>query len=204
MPALLSSILCAIALAFTCALSGCSSGPSRVATENDRLRAQVVELEKEVRAVKGRNAELEAQLRHASKAPGTVSEEVAAATPRLVAISLGRLSHASDDNADGRFDSLVLYLDPADGLNRFMQIVGTVSMHAAVLPVDAPAQTIGQATVGPKALRDAYRSAFGGPSYTLTLPITPPADATECTVRVVFTDAYTGQEYSTDRVIDLK
>jgi outer membrane murein-binding lipoprotein Lpp len=193
-----------IAMVLASLVAGCSSGPSRVATENDRLRAQVVDLEDEVRALKGRNAELEAQLRQASSAPGTASEEAIAATPRLVVITLGRLSHASDDNADGRYESIVVYVDPKDGLGRFMQLVGSVSMHAAVLPADGPAQTIGQATFGPQALRDAYRSAFGGPSYTLTLPIDYPPGATECTVRVVFTDAYTGEEFSAERAVELK
>jgi hypothetical protein len=184
--------------------SGCSSGGNRIAAENDRLRAQAVDLEQQVRALTGRIAELESQLSLAAKEAGTVSEEVVAATPRLVTISIGRLSHAGDDNADGAFDRLTVYLEPEDGLGRFMQVVGTVSMHAAVLPAEGPALTIGQATIGPKALREAYRSAFGGPSYTLTLPINPPAEAVQCTVRVVFKDAYTGHEFSAERGIELR
>jgi hypothetical protein len=185
-------------------LSACTSGPDRVATENDRLRAKALEMEAEIRSLQGRNAELEQQLKQASRTPATVSEEIAAATPHVVAVSLGRLSHARDDDADGRYDSLVLYLEPVDGLGRFMQIVGSVAMHAAVLPAEGPAQTIGQATIGPKALRDDYRSSFGGPSYALTLPIEHSTDATQCTVRVVFTDGYSGQEFSTERAIELK
>jgi hypothetical protein len=200
------SVILSITLTFALALhlGACTSGPDRVATENDRLRARVLEMEAETRALQGRNAELEQQLKQASRAPATVSEEVAAATPHVVAISLGRLSHARDDDADGRYDSLVLYLEPVDGLGRFMQIVGSVAMHAAVLPADGPAQTIGQATIGPKALRDGYRGSFGGPSYALTLPIEHPADAIQCTVRVVFTDGYSRQEFSTERAIELK
>lgn len=185
-------------------LAACSSGPSRVASENDRLRAQQVDLEKQIRLLEGRNAELIQQLQAASRGPATVSAEVAEATPHVVAISLGRLSHASDENTDGTYDSIMMYMEPVDGFGRFMQAVGTVTMHAAVLPADGPAQTIGQTSLGPKALRDAYRGSFGAPAYALSMPIKYPPDAAECTVRVVFTDAYTGEQFSNERVIDLR
>lgn len=160
-------ILCALCLA------GCGVGGGVVATENDRLRAQVLDLESQVRTLTSRNAELQTQLALASRAQESVPPEILANTPRITSISLSRLSQARDEDGDGRLDSIILYLEPADGLGRFLQIVGSVSMHAAVLPPDGPAQTIGQRTIGPDELRAAYRSAFTGQYYSLTLPIEP-------------------------------
>jgi hypothetical protein len=189
----------------TSALAGCASGGrERFANENDRLRAQAVDLENQVKMLQGRNVELQTQLAEAVRGSSTAPPEVIENTPRVVAISLSRLSQARDENGDDKLDSILLYLEPADGLGRFMQVVGSVSMHAAILPKDEPAITIGQKTIGPKELRDAYRAAFTGQYYSLSMPIEPPAGAEQCTVRVVFTDGYTGQSFSTERAIDLK
>ena len=221
----------AVILSLACALTltGCSTGGA-VATENDRLRAQVLDLEKQVKTLKGRSAELETQLARATSAPSSVPADIIANTPHVTAIGLSRLSQARDENGDGRLDTIILYLEPTDGLGRFLQIVGRVAMHAAILPSDGPAKTIGQKTLGPAEVRDGYRSAFTGQYYALALPIDPPetpktvipaataageisaaasvlppeSPATQCTVRVEFTDGYTGQKFSTERVIDLR
>ena len=209
------------------ALAGCGTGGSVVATENDRLRAQVLELEGQVKTLTSRSAELQTQLNQALQRPDSVPAEIAENTPHVTSIALNRLSHARDSDGDGRMDTITLFLEPADGLGRFLQIVGSVAMHAAILPTDGPAKTIGQKTLTPKEVRDGYRSAFTGQYYSLTLPIDPPplappkpmppvsgtttapatrpADpASQCTVRVEYTDGYTGQKFSTERVIDLR
>jgi len=189
-----------------CAMFGCSSGKG-FANENDRLRAQIVDLENEVRALTSRAGELEAQLAQASRAPTSVPQEIIANTPQVASISLGRLSAGHDADGDGRIDSIIAYLEPADGMGRFLQVVGSVSLHAAVIPEKGEAATIGQATIGPRQLREAYRSSFTGQHYALSMPIDlsrAPAGTERCTLRVVFTDGYTGREYTTQREIDLK
>lgn len=196
----------ALFLIIAVTLPGCSGGGgARFANENDRLRAQALDLENQAKALKSRNAELEAQLAQATRAPTTLPADVIAATPHVASISLGRLSHARDDNNDGKLDTILLFLEPTDGLGRFLQIVGSVSIHAAILPADGPAKTIGQRNIGPKELRDAYRSSFTGQYYSLSLPIELPSPSPDqCIVKVTFTDGYSGQSFSTDRAIDLK
>ena len=209
-------------------LCGCGVSNSVVATENDRLRAQVMEFEKQVKTLESRNAELQTQLEAQARVPSSIPREIAENTPHVTGISINRLSQARDSDGDGRLDSIILYLEPADGLGRFLQIVGSVSMHAAILPPDGPAQTIGQTTLGPAELRDAYRSAFTGQYYSLELPIEPPPlptarplppasgaatapansaasdPATQCTIRIEYVDGYTGQRFAAERVIDLR
>lgn len=192
----------------TLTLAACSSGGGgTIVAENDRLRERALVLEHENKTLTGRVTELETQLAQANRAPTTVPADVLANTPYVTAITLSRLCQAMDTDDDGKFDVLALYLEPTDGLGRFLQATGTVSMHAAVLPEEGEAVTIGQATLGPKELRDGYRSAFTGQYYSLTLPIDAskiPAGATQCTVRVVYADGYTGQSFSAERAIDLR
>ena len=196
--ALLATLGCGLLAA------GCGSSGGRVAAENDRLRAKALELENESRTLKGRIAELEAQLALSAGTSASVSPEVAANTPHLDAIVLNRLSHARDDDGDGGLDTILVYVEPKDGLGRFLQIVGDVTLHAAVLPSDAPAQTIGQRSIGPKEVREGYRSSFTGQYYALSLPIEVPTVANECTLRVTYRDGYSGREFSSERVISLQ
>ncbi|HVP72364.1 MAG TPA: hypothetical protein VMS30_01410 [Phycisphaerales bacterium] len=209
-------------------LCGCGVSNSVVATENDRLRAQVMELEKQVKTLESRNSELQTQIEAQARVPSSIPREIAENTPHVTGVSINRLSQARDSDGDGRLDSIILYLEPADGLGRFLQIVGSVSMHAAILPPNGPAKTIGQKTLGPAELRDAYRSAFTGQYYSLILPIEPPPapaaprlppatgattapaiapvsdPAGQCTVRIEYVDGYTGQRFAAERVIDLR
>jgi hypothetical protein len=55
----------------------------------------------------------------------------------------------------------------------------------------------GSVTIGPKALRDAYRSGFLGTHYTIELPLKWDGAevARAASVSVEFTDAFTGKSY---------
>ena len=182
---------------------GC--GPRDFYNENDRLREQVATMQAEHRDLQRRLAELQAELAQAAAAPGSVSEEVRANTPHVAAIEITRLSHARDTDADGRADELLLYVVPRDGLSRFVQAVGELSVHAAVLPAGSPAQTIGQIAIGSTELRGLYRYSFAGLHYALTVPIELAVDEKiEATaVAVEFEDGLSGRTFRAERSIDL-
>ncbi len=186
-------LLTLVALSF--AAAGCGSGAKRASLENDRLRAEALDLKDRIVGLEKRNAELEAELLRASAEPRSLAEEYRANAPHVASISIGRLSHARDDDGDGRPDTLVLYVKPSDGLDRFVQMVGHLSAHAAILPTNGDAVTIGRANLGPAEVRQAYRSSALGTHYTVTLPIESPPDAQTTTViaQVEFTDAYDGR-----------
>lgn len=183
--------------------TGCSS-TDRIARENDRLREQVSGLERDVARLEDQNRQLAARLEEALAAPSPIAPEVAAAVPRAARISIGKLSHTSDESGDGTPDTLTVYVDAEDDRGRFVQIAGDLSVHAAVLPAGADAITIGRVTLGPAQVREAYRSTLLGTHYTLTVPIdvgaiTPaPGD---CSVRVVFHDGVTGLEHRAEKSI---
>ena len=87
-----------------------------------------------------------------------------------------------------------------------MQLVGTLTVHVAILPADADAQTIGRFSLKPGQLRAAYRAGFSGTHYTIEVPIqlTPENTGQTCLVRVIFEDGHTGLEHSTEREIKLQ
>jgi len=171
-------------------LVGC--GASRVGRENDRLRRQVHEREQEMAALEGRNRELSSELAAASAAPGSLPEEIRANTPHVARITIGGLGHVRE-SAEGGTHTLVLYITPEDGLGRFVQLVGRLSVNAAVLPAGEPARTVGEITLEPAELRAAYRSGFFGTHYTAEVPLADTAGALACDVRVFYTDGRTGE-----------
>jgi outer membrane murein-binding lipoprotein Lpp len=184
-------------------LAGCGKKASR---QNDLLRAQVVDLETQVRQLSDRNRELEAALARAEMPPGEPPEGVQAATPHVVRVEIDRLSHALDEDGDGQVEALKIYVKPADGMGRFVQLAGWLSVHAADLPAGAEAETLGRITLEPIEVRQRYRTSFMGTHYSITLPLTLPADRPEgpCTVRVIYEDGRSRRRVSDEREIDLQ
>lgn len=180
-------------------------GQSEIQQENDRLRERVLELETELQHETRQNAVLRARLQRTdANAPADV-QEVEANTPYVAEITIGRLSHARDTDQDGELDELLVYVEPIDGWGRFTQLVGSLSVHAAVFPALADAQTIGRVQLDPASLRRAYRSSFTGTHYTVTVPISAAEgfQAKECIVHAEFVDGHTGVRYVAQRRIDL-
>jgi hypothetical protein len=184
------------------AASGCEQS---FVTEGDELRARVLDLENENRQLARRVEELETELQMAAARPESLPEAVRAAQPHVADIALGRLSHVVDLDEDGRPDRVRLYVEPRDGRGRFVQLVGTLSVNAALMPAEAAAETVGRLTLGPLELRDAYRSGITGTHYTIEVPVTlPPAAAErEILVRVVYVDGRTGAEHTAQRAVPL-
>lgn len=195
-------VITCIALALP--LIGCAN-TAALRRENDRLRAEVMELKSANDRLEGRVEELDAELTRESQRPDSLPAAVRANTPHVTALDLSRLCHVQDRDRDGRPDRLVLYVQPADSLGRFVQIVGTLTAHAAILPAAGEARTVGRLTLDPAALREAYRSSFTGTHYTVELPLETNelGDATELTARVIFTDGLTGRELTAERTVPL-
>ena len=182
-------------------LTGCGAS-RRVGRENDRLRNRVHELERGLEQALRRGDELEAQLARPHSEP---SAEILANTPQVVEIAIGRLSHAYDEDGDGRPDELVLYVATADGWGRSVQIVGHLSAHAVILPPEDDAITVGRVSLAPKEVRGAYRSGLLGSHYTVRVPLSLPEgpEVVSCIAQVEFVDGYTGGRHTAERAIDL-
>jgi hypothetical protein len=195
------------AVCLTSALLTCGCGQRRFTNENDALRVKVLELETELAALKQRNAELEAELAAAAAADRALPAEITANIPHVAGIAISRLSHLRDADEDGTPDTLVVYVNPTDGLGRFVQLVGRLSLHAALLPMDEQPRTIVRVALTPDEVRAAYRSAITGTHYTIEAPISLPEDAdafAECDVRVAYEDGRSGRRLEAHRAIRLR
>jgi hypothetical protein len=195
----------AMLVATVAVAAGCTPHILLHENENDRLRARTVELEDQAAALQQRNGELEAELARDAATSGEASEEIQAASPHVVEIAVQRLSHARDTVGDGVADELIVYIRPADGRGRFIQLLGMLSINAAILPADADAVTIGRVQLSPLQVRDAYRSGITGTHYTVSMPIEiGPGGEDSCVVRAVFEDARSRRTIAGERTIGLR
>jgi len=189
-------------------VSGCGRG-ERIAHANDELRAENARLKNENDQLARRGQELESELARTSSPPSTLPEQIRANIPHVAEIKIGGLSHVSSGDGSGPSQTLTLYLHPADGLGRFVQIVGSVSVNAVIVPPDSDPIAIGRATFGPSQVRDAYRSTITGVHYSFDVPIQMPEGSQarkldHAIVRVTLTDGLTGKDFSAERSINLQ
>ena len=185
------------------ALVGCSNATMLKPTDSDALRVQVRDLKVQVEELTQVNAQLELQVKAAAQsaqAGSGISPEAALATPKLVQIRVGSPSHYEKDAAGGRCLA-TLYLEPQDGLGRFLQVVGTLDVSIFELSATGSSRTLGSASFDPVEVRDAWRGGVLGSHYTFEVPIG--GDGWNCTgsvtARLAFVDAQTGKTLSAQR-----
>lgn len=186
-------------------LHGCSAKGTY--TEADELRERIIALEKDLSKTTAERDEARAKLAEAERVRLAGSDDlpadVLAAMPRCAGISFDGLTGLARDGA-----SVDVYVKPFDGRQRFVQIVGTLTVRADLIPPpttdaaksasDAPAAAtpLGVVTLSPVELRDAYRSSPLGTHYSVRLPISaavPPGGSLAITAE--FLDPLSGQAH---------
>jgi hypothetical protein len=184
--------------------AGCGRG-GRIAAENDRLRDEIRSLESQLRDTNARAEELQTQVQSLmTQLQQSTDLPVVQATPMLASLDISKRSHLADTDGDGLADHLRVYLNPRDGRDRFLQIVGRLDLQIALLQVQVEPRVLAQASLEAPAVRDAYRSGFAGTHYTFEVPIQPPLALpveASCTIHAQFTDAPSGRVFTADRVI---
>jgi hypothetical protein len=184
-------------------------GTAQVSGESSRLRGEIVELRDRIAELERRNHELETELQRSAQAPDSLPQDLRAALPHVAKIDIERLSFARDADRDGTPDVLMLYIAPSDGRGRFTQFTGELAASALLLPVQGEPLVIGQVSLSPLQVRDAYRSSITGMHYTVEVPLEHMAkDAASKTEREIFArvqyrDGVTGQAFTAERKIAL-
>lgn len=201
------------AMAVLMVASGCQ--PRILApTTADGLRAQLAERTRERDAAQARVAELETELARAATAPAVDVgpdgpftrehlEELPGATPALASVAISSLSSVKVTGPGA--GQLALVIAPSDGVGRFVQIAGVLRASAAAIVPGREPMPAAAATIGPKALRAAYRSGFLGTHYTIEIPLrwsgeVPPRAVS---VAVDFTDGPSRRTFSAAGTIDV-
>ena len=187
-----------VALATACAafLAGCS-GTALAPNASDALRAELAIRTQERDEARARASELDAKLLSlTAERNARLDPEVAEAMPALATVALSSLSTARLSAPNKA--SLALVIASTDGLGRPLQLTGTVRASVAALVPGREPMPAGSVTLGPKALRDCYRSGFMGTHYTVELPVAwdgaEPARA--LSVAGEFVDGTTGRRYA--------
>lgn len=198
-------------------LTACN-GRVLVPNANDGLRAELVERTEERDAARARVSELESEVARLSAKAGSAAlgsdgqtgvdsaeiaalrQDAAAATPALASISISTLSSAKVIvPRDGASDEglLTLVIVPSDGLGRFHQVAGWLDVSATVLVPGAPPAPALATRIGPKVLRDCYRSGFMGTHYTIEQPIRWSVEGAPraISVAIEFVDSATGRRF---------
>jgi hypothetical protein len=141
-------------------------------SDADEDRATLGELKAKVEALEARNRELEAvAAATAARQEGGIDAEVLAAIPALASVQIDRLSGGVDDDGDGVVDTVVVYVWPEDSRGRFLQVAGELGVTVTAVTGGEPARTLGMMKVGPRELRDAYRSSWLGIHYVVRVPV---------------------------------
>ncbi len=190
-------------------LFGC--GPSRGSflNENDKLRRENLELEKEVETLKQQNEslrlsnrELAAKLGKALKLPDNVRLDQ---LPSPTRITVGRYSGALDNDRDGKLDLIRLYITVYDQNERFVPLAATVRAQAVVITPGSDPQVISQIDYSAEDFESAYRSGgLTGPHYTIELPLQNlPDKADSATVKVTIDPLSSELPLTTEKVIKL-
>lgn len=190
---------CAAACGLLLVLGGCiSRGPRNFENENDHLRRQVVELKDSVRSLEAERDELAVKLSEAERVRvEAMPADVLEAMPRCTSIEIDRYSGLDRADEPGQTDELRIYVRPMDGRRRGIQIVGTITVEATLLPDrlgDAAPRRLGTVTLGPAQVREAYRYDFIGLYYSVAVPLDESAEDLSGTlvVRAELLDAITG------------
>ncbi|TVQ52937.1 MAG: hypothetical protein EA377_09180 [Phycisphaerales bacterium] len=192
-------------------LSSVGCGPRDFRNENDRLRAEVMQLEQTNERLERRLRELEAELRRVELSD--LDPEVREQIPHVVRIEVERYSHLRDRSGDGQPDELVLHVTSRDGRDRFVNLLGTLSVRGVQMAGESTAPIVVNRSFDAEAVRDAYRSSFMGTHYSFRISLGGPEDREEVdqrhlfgpddslAIRVQFEDALTGRVMADERVV---
>lgn len=202
-----AAALCLLAL-----LTGCGfGGPRNFENENDRLRAENLELQRQVETLEtrldhrlGEVKSLRHELADRRRVPIDAEVEV----PRLASVKLGRYSGPIDDDDDGRDDAVVAYVRTLDQKGRFLPVAAEASLAVVVIDADeAVVDVLATADFDFEAFDAAFRSGLTGTHHTLRVPL--PGSAArplpeEVTLRVELSPAGSDAEFTAQRAYRVK
>lgn len=203
-------------LACGCRVGGYTSAEK----QNEKLRTDVRSLQSQIASLTAERDELKVKV-----ANGPRLGEAAAALPVVVEIEIDELSALVPIDKAQPATGATIRFTPLDGRRRFVPITGSVTIRivrgdAAVEsqpkssskakpktpPIASAPTVLGERTVTPEQLREAYRSGLWGTHYSVEVPLAAllprplPSEKT-LTATLVFKEAWSDREIKADRLI---
>ncbi len=166
-------------------------------SQNADLMARIEALEQDAVNRRAQIDTLEKRLAgDTTQVPGVSPADI----PRVVRIDLDKLSHAKDTDNDGRFESVVLYVQTLDQRGRFMPAVGQAVVTVSTTSGEQT-QPLTTQSFTPAEFDAAFRTGLTGSHHTLRVELPEPTDQ-PLQIRIVFTDGATGVTVELDGPLD--
>jgi hypothetical protein len=179
---------------------GCENGDkSPVAEQLDTLRAEKSQLAYELERAKSKNEQLERQIDVLSGLP----EDKLAGLYDLQRIKITRYTNLYDKDKDGKYEKLIVYIQPIDEEGDVIKATGAVDVQLWDLNRQDGEALIGQWHVGPEELKELWFATLIITNYRLMFDVGDKIEEYKepLTVKVKFTGYLTGRVFEEQRVI---
>ena len=180
-------------------LAGCEDAGTAQRTLLEQLQGERSQLTAELAESKAKEQQLQQQVRTLSGLKGDVDLEELYDLKR---IKLTRYTNLYDKDKDGKFEKLIVYVQPIDSEGDVRKAVGEVDVELWDLSRPNGQAMIGKWQVGPEELKGKWYSLMVI-NYRLVFDVSGIVeDYTEpLTVKVTFTDYLTGKVFKEQKII---
>ncbi|HOQ03763.1 MAG TPA: hypothetical protein PKY88_00920 [Anaerohalosphaeraceae bacterium] len=184
---------------------GCSTPPSQTALWQQvrDLQAAKNQLETKAERLEEENRQLLEQCSMLSSLNPALR---LSALDRLMQIRLAKGTALTDENRDGKVETLRVHLEPVDQAGDVVKAPGQVHVSLWHLDVSAGEHLLGLWTVGAEELKTKWGRSLMGAYYRLMWNVEAilPEKACELTVKVEFTDYLTGKVLRTQKPLRIR
>ncbi len=183
-----------IAFGMFVTLVGCSESPTRAVAVAGEDSGAPVTSSSTVEFLLQENQRLRRQVHSLSKLPDGIS---VSALYQVTEVQLTRFTGLYDKDKDGKVDQLCVYIRPVDVDGDSVKVAGDVTVQLWDLSGQAPGALLEEWDIASEQLRKEWFSSLMALNYRLLFPLqaewTNPA--LSLTVRILFKDHLTGQEF---------
>jgi len=190
-------VVCAVLI-----ITGCenSNSNSALIDEINALKQDKTHLREQVEESENEVEQLKEQVRVLSGLPG---EEKGENLYRVEKVKIGKYTNLYDEEEDGRYKNLIVYLQPIDEDGDVVKAAGSVDVQLWDLNKDADKALLGKWHVGAGELKKLWFASIVTINYRLTWDVSEIISEYKeaLTVKVSFTDYLTGRVFEGQKVI---
>lgn len=190
-----------VLLTAACLLAGCGGSSDHVLWDKIHdLQSQKNELETRSEKLETENRQLIEQCH----ALDSIDRDIRlSALDRLDRIEIGKYSGLTDENKDGRYDTLTVHLEPIDQTEDIIKAPGQVKVSLWHLDPSAKEYLLDEWTVTAEQLKTLWGHSLFSRYYRLQFPLPEKVRGitADLTVKVTFTDYFTGKTVTAQKAI---
>ncbi len=193
-----AALLCSCTLlGFT---GGCENNKDTLAEQVVALREQKLELTHQLEKAEAAGEQAKSQIQVLSGLSPQVRLEN---LYDLQKIKVTRYTNLYDKDDDGKYEKLIVYIQPLDAEGDIIKAAGAVDVELWDLSKPADKSLLGKWSVGPGQLKTMWFATFITINYRLVFDVSEIIDKFDrpLTVKVTFTDYLSGRVFTEQKVI---